>query len=90
LPAQRQDLVIDRSRREGQGLPNIFLFEFCVFTLALRTLRIGNECLKDWAGAEKEAADARFAIRTISGRVSPSWFGLLVAISGRLVNTPAV
>jgi len=57
-----QNLVVNQSGRERQGLPDVFVLEFRIFAFEFGAVGIGCQCLKDAADCKTEISNARFAI----------------------------
>src|SRR5258708_36634106 len=57
-----QNLVVYQRSREGQGLPDVFIFEFRIFTFQFSAVGVSCQCPKDAADSKPEISNTRFAV----------------------------
>jgi hypothetical protein len=57
-----QNLVVNQSGRECQGLPDVFVLEFRIFAFEFGAIGVSCQSLKNAADCKTEISNARFAI----------------------------
>ena len=60
--AKGQNLVVNQSGSERQGLPDVLVFEFRIFAFEFGAVGVSCQCLKNAADGKTEISNARFAV----------------------------